>query len=127
MRGQVPAHDPAGTGLAPSGQIAPAPAHQGQIRDIAHPDLVRGGGGELAEQSVFGHHGCRVGHSGAGTVRGGYSAPAARAATCAAHTAPLAFGPQAPDAVASSVARKSGLRRSSCQAATGCGGLRRHW
>ena len=61
LRGQVPAYDPARTGVAPDGQVASAPAHQRQIGDILDPDLIRGSGGWLAEQPVFGHHGGRVG------------------------------------------------------------------
>ena len=71
LRGQVPAHDPPRTGIAPSGQVAPAPADQRQVRDVAHPDPVGSGRRGLAEQPVFGYHGRRVGHSGVGPLRTG--------------------------------------------------------
>ena len=113
LRGQVPTHDPPGTGIAPSGQVAPAPAYQRQVRDVAHPHLVRGNGRRLAEQPVFRDDGRRVGHGGAGPLRAGAQGPQALAVQpgaqgVAAHCVAFGpqFGPQSPGAVAAGMARK---------------------
>jgi len=36
VRGQVPAHDTPRAGIAPGGQVAPAPTHERQVGDVAH-------------------------------------------------------------------------------------------
>ena len=71
LRGQVPAYDPPGTGIAPGGRVVPAPAYQRQVRDVAHPHLVRENGCRLAKQPVFRDDGHRVDHGGAGPLRAG--------------------------------------------------------
>ena len=57
----VPADDFARAAVQPDGQVEPAAALARQERDVAHPDPVRGGGGQLAQQAV--------GHSAHGRVR----------------------------------------------------------
>ena len=96
LRGQVPAHDPPRTGIVPGGQVAPAPADQRQVRDVAHPDPVGSGGRRLAEQPVSRHHGRRVGHGGAGPLRtGAQRMRALMVQSVAQSVAPhcVAFGP----------------------------------
>lgn len=57
----VPTDDFARAALRPHGQVEPAAAVAGQVRDVAHPDPAGGGRGRLAEQAVrCGAHG-RVG------------------------------------------------------------------
>ena len=61
VRAHVPADDFARATVKPHVQVAPATVLVGQVRDVAHPDPVWGGGGRLAEQAVgCGAHG-RVG------------------------------------------------------------------
>jgi hypothetical protein len=47
-------------GIAAGGQVAPASAHQWQVGDVTHPDLVGARGRGLAQQPVFGHRSGRV-------------------------------------------------------------------
>ena len=42
--------------------MAPAPADQGQVGDVAHPDLIGRSRGRLTKQRIFGHDRCRVSH-----------------------------------------------------------------
>ena len=67
LRGQVPAHHAPRAGIAPGGQVAPAPTQERQVGEVPDPDPdpVQGRGRGLARQPVFGHHGGRVGHGGA--------------------------------------------------------------
>lgn len=57
----MPVRYPPRAGIAPRGQLVPAPAHQGQVSDVAYPHLVGARGRGLAQQPVLGHHGGRVG------------------------------------------------------------------
>ena len=56
----VPAHDFARVTVQPYGQVEPATALPGQVRDVTDPYPVRGGGGGLAEQAVRGRAHGRV-------------------------------------------------------------------
>ena len=44
----VPAHNLARTAVEPHGQLEPAPALAGRVRDVADPDPVRGSRGRVA-------------------------------------------------------------------------------
>ena len=59
----------------PGGQVAPVSAHQGQVRDVAHPHPVGGGRRGLSQQAVFGDNGGGVGHDGAEAMRVGIQLP----------------------------------------------------
>ena len=67
----MPTHHAPRVGIAPGGQIAPAPAHQRQLGNVPDPDLVGARGRGLAQQAVFGHHGGGVGLRGARALRPG--------------------------------------------------------
>jgi hypothetical protein len=57
----VPADDFARATVEPHGQVEPATALAGQVRDVAHPDPVGGSGGRLAQQAVRSGAHSRVG------------------------------------------------------------------
>jgi hypothetical protein len=57
---EVPADNAPRTGIAPGGQITPAPADKGQVRDVAHPHLIGRSRGRLTKQEIFGHDRCGV-------------------------------------------------------------------
>lgn len=66
---KLPAHHAPRAGVAPGGQVAPVPAHQGQVRNVAYPDLIERGRGGLAKEQVFSND-CRwVSHRGAWALR----------------------------------------------------------
>ena len=48
----IPANNFTRAAVQPHGQVEPAPALAGQIRNVAHPYLIGAGRGRLAEQAV---------------------------------------------------------------------------
>ncbi len=55
---EVPTHHAPRARIAPTGQIAPAPADQGKVGDIPDPDLIGRGRHGLTEEQIFGHDCC---------------------------------------------------------------------
>lgn len=63
----MPADDAPGKGIAPTGQVRPLPRGQGQVGDVAHSDVIRGGGRGPGGELIGSCNGLRVG---LGSARG---------------------------------------------------------
>ena len=77
LRVEVPAHHAPRTGVAPGGPVAPAPALQRQVGDVADPDLIGRGGGRAVQQQIFADLVRGVGLGGARALRAGRERPQA--------------------------------------------------
>ena len=113
----MPAHHAPRAGIAPGGQVAPAPAYQRQVGDVSDPHLVGVRGRGLAQRPVLGYDSGRVGLRGmralgSGAERALPAGPQPVAQRVAPHRVALGLqlDSQAAGAIPPGMARKRLLR-----------------